>query len=226
MNLSEEIRSFLIGLGADQFGIAGIDRFTDTPKGFKPNDIWSACKSVVVFLKRLPSEVILAENPVIYTHTAHIIYDTLDHICLNLCRQLEKLNIHAVPVPTDDPYLYWDPANKHGMGILSLRHAAFNAGLGILGKNTLLINREFGNMVYIGAVLIDAEVDPDPIVDDFSCPPNCSQCLDACPVQALDGITVIQKRCREKSYIRHERGWNIYKCCECRKVCLYRTGMK
>ena len=224
MITSEEINAIVLNLGADKCGIASIDRFSSAPEGFRPTDIWSECKSVIVFLKKLPSEVILAENPVPYTNTAHLIYSALDLIGLNLCSQLEKVKIKTVPVPTDDPYLYWDAVNNHGMGILSLRHAAFNAGLGILGRSTLLINRKLGNMVYIGAVLIDTRIEPDPIVDDFACPPKCRLCLDACPAHALNGITVNQKLCREISFIRHARGWYIYTCSKCRAVCPWRNG--
>ena len=137
----------------------------------------------------------------------------MDKIGLNLCYALEKRGIHAVPVPTDVPYLHWDAENKHGMGIISMRHAAFNAGLGILGRNSLLINRELGNLVYIGAILIDAALDPDPtIVDDFACPSDCRLCLDACSVEALNGVTVNQKLCREHSTLEHVRGLDIYMC--------------
>ncbi|MFH1160597.1 MAG: epoxyqueuosine reductase [bacterium] len=226
MHSSEEIKSLALHLGADKCGIASADRFSFAPIGFRPTDVYSKCKSVAVFLKRMPSEVILAENPLPYSHTADLLYSALDQIGLNLCSELEKRNIYGIPVVTDVPYLHWDAENKHGMGIISLRHAAFNAGLGILGRNTLLINRECGNMVYIGAVLIDAEVGPDPVVNDFSCPPNCSLCLDACPVQALDGFTVIQKLCREISFFQHARGWDIYTCKECRKVCPLSKGVK
>ncbi len=221
---SEEIKSITLSLGADKCGIASTDRFSSAPIGFRPSDIYSKCKSVVAFLKNLPPEVIMVENPVPYTHTAHMLYAALDQIGLNLCYELEKLKITSVPVPTDNPYLFWDADNKHGMAILSMRHAAFNAGLGILGRNTLLINRDYGNMVYIGALLIDAEVEPDPIVTDFACPENCRLCLDACPANALDGITVNQKRCRENSCYQHPRGWDIYTCNECRKVCPLRNG--
>lgn len=224
MITSEEIKSIVINLGADKCGIASIDRFSSAPEGFHPTDIWSKCKSVVVFLKRMPPEVIMAENPVPYSHTADLLYSALDQIGLNICSELEKHNIHVVPVVTDVPYLSWDAENKHAMGILSMRHAAFNAGLGILGRNTLIINRNLGNMVYIGAVLIDTEVEPDPVVDDFACPPNCRLCLDACPVKALNGVTVNQKLCREISFIQHPRGWDIYTCNACRKVCPYRNG--
>jgi tetratricopeptide (TPR) repeat protein len=56
----------------------------------------------------MPTDVINADNSVVYTHTAHILYDMLDKIRTNLCFALEKKGIHAVPVPTDVPYLHWD----------------------------------------------------------------------------------------------------------------------
>jgi len=222
---ADNIKNISLGFGADQCGIANAERFDGAPSGFHPRDVYSKCKSVVVFLKQMPPEVINAENPGVYTHTANILYDALDRIGLNLCISLEKQGIHAVPVPTDVPYIYYDAENKHGMGIISLRHAAYKAGLGILGRNNLLINREFGNSVYIGAILTDAAIEPDPIVDDFTCPTNCSLCLEACPVEALDGITVIQKLCREHSIVEHARGWDIYTCSECRQVCQLRVGV-
>jgi len=213
-----------MGLGADRCGIANAERFDDAPNGFHPCDIYSRCKSIVVFLKQMPPEVINTENPVVYTHTAGRLYDALDKIGLNLCYTLEKQGIHAIPVPTDVPYLHWDAENKHGMGILSMRHAAYNAGLGILGRNTLLINRKLGNIIYIGAILIDAAIESDSIVDDLDCPPNCRLCLEACPVEALDGVTVNQKLCREYSTLEHPRGWDIYTCSKCRQVCPLRMG--
>jgi len=226
MITAEEIKSIVLTLGADKCGIAGTDRFSSAPKGFRPTDVYSKCMSVLVFLKRMPPEVIRADNPVPYSHTADLLYSALDQLGLKICSELEKQSIHCVPVPTDVPYLYYDAEIKHGMGIISLRHAAFNAGLGILGRNTLLINSDYGNMVYIGAILIDTELEPDPVANDFSCPTNCKLCLDSCPAKALDGVTVNQKSCREFSYIQHPRGWDIYTCNECRKVCIFRTGKK
>jgi epoxyqueuosine reductase QueG len=224
MLTAEDIKSIALGCGADRCGIAGTERFDKAPKDFHPCEIYSLCKSVVVFLKQLPPEVINAKNPVVYTHAANLLYDALDKIGLNLCYSLEKQGIHTIPIPTDVPYLYWDAENMHGMGIISMRHAAYNAGLGILGRNTLLINGDLGNIVYIGAILIDAAVSPDPIITSFDCPPGCHLCLDACPVQALDGVTVNQKLCRKYSTLEHARGWDIYTCSECRRVCPLRMG--
>jgi len=224
MNSTANILDTLKSLGADGCGIANIERFSNSPQGFNPTDVYEKCKSVIVFLRRMPSEAIMAKNPVPYTHTAYLVYSELDRIGLNLCRHLDNIGIPSVPVPTDTPYLYWDAKRSHGMGIISLRHAGYLAGLGFLGRNTLLINKEFGNMVYIGAVLTSAILEPSPLVEDFSCPSNCRICLDSCPSKALDGITVDQSLCRKTSFYKNERGFDIYGCSKCRQLCPLRLG--
>jgi epoxyqueuosine reductase len=223
---SEEIKQFALSLGADKCGIATVDRFFDAPAGFNPTDIYPDTKSVVVFLRRMPEGVIKAINPVPYTHTACMLYAELDRIGLEICRYIHKNGSLAVPVPTDVPYISWDEERKHGQGILSMRHAAFRAGLGFLGRNTLLINPELGNLVYIGAILTDMPLGADPIRNDLKCPDKCRICLDACPANALDGITVNQKLCRELSFYKNERGFDMYDCKACRVSCPYMKGMK
>jgi epoxyqueuosine reductase QueG len=223
---SSEIKNLPLSLGAEKCGIASVDRFENAPDGFHPNDIYQRCKSVIVFLIQMPTEIIMASNPVPYSHTAYLIYSKLDKIALEFCKSIQNIGSHAIPIPADVPYLYWDNENRHGMGILSLRHAGYLAGLGILGRNNLLINPDLGNMVYIGAILTDIELEPDPILENTKCPPKCRICLDSCPVNALDGLTVNQKLCRQFTGLKHERGFNIYGCNVCRKVCIFRTRIK
>ncbi|HLN53491.1 MAG TPA: hypothetical protein VK212_07255 [Lentimicrobium sp.] len=215
----QEVKDFAISLGADRCGISGTGRFSEAPAGFRPTDIWSKAKSVVVFLKSMPKEAIHAENVAVYSHTAYMLYTTLDKIGLELCIRLQHKGHGAIPVPTDVPYLFWEPEKQKGMGILSLRHAARNAGLGFLGRNNLLIDDEFGSMLYIGAVLTDALLEEDPLSTVTECLKGCSLCLDSCPSGALDGITVRQDLCRPLSCQVHPRGWDLYTCNECRKVC-------
>ncbi|HEY3423361.1 MAG TPA: epoxyqueuosine reductase [Negativicutes bacterium] len=223
---SKLIKEFAVTLGADGCGIADIARFEGAPEGYHPKDIFSKCKSVVVFIKQMPTDAIFAENPVPYTHTAYKMYEEIDRIAMELCRFFQNNNNKALLIPADVPYLSWDQENMHGKGILSLKHAAVMAGLGIMGKNTIFMNASLGNMVYIGAVLIDKEVETDPMVEDFKCPENCRHCLDTCPQHAMNGITVNQKLCREHSFFKAGRGWDLYNCNQCRKVCPFRTGRK
>jgi epoxyqueuosine reductase QueG len=226
MYTSSEIKNLSFSLGAEKCGISSVNRFSKAPDGFHPGDIYLKCKSVIVYLVQMPTEIILASNPVPYSHTAYLIYSKLDKIGLELCKAIQNDGNNAVPVPSDVPYLYWDNENSHGMGILSLRHAGYLAGLGLLGRNNLLINPELGNMVYIGAILTDIELESDPVIENINCPTKCRICLDSCPQQALDGLTVNQKLCREFSGLNHERGFSIYTCNDCRKVCIFRTGIK
>ncbi|HLP73195.1 MAG TPA: hypothetical protein VK155_09850 [Bacteroidales bacterium] len=223
---SSEIKSLTISLGAEKCGIASVDRFKDAPAGFHPLDIYGNCNSVIVFLVQMPAEIIMAANPVPYSHTAYLIYSRLDIIGLNLSKAIQNNGNSAIPIPSDVPYLYWDNVNRHGMGILSLRHAAWLAGLGFLGRNNLLINPDLGNMAYAGAVLTDIELEPDTVITELKCPSKCRICLDNCPPKALDGTTVSQKLCRQHSGLHHERGFSIYTCNLCRKMCPLRTGNK
>jgi epoxyqueuosine reductase QueG len=52
-------------------------------------------------------------------------------------------------------------------------HTAVRAGLGQMGKNTLLINDQLGNMLWLGAVLVAKELEPDLIADYQACIPGC-----------------------------------------------------
>jgi len=226
MLTSKEIKEFVLSNGADKCGLATVERFAEAPKGFHPTDIYIDCQSVIVFLKQMPTEIILASNPVAYTHAAYLLYSDLDRLGLELSRFMQKNDAHGIPIPADTPYLYWDEKNKRGQGILSLRHSAYLAGLGFLGRNTLLINEELGNMVYIGAVLTNATLESDPLIRNFNCPSKCRICLDACPLSALDGVIVSQKLCRQISCYQNERGFDIYDCNKCRKACILRTGKR
>jgi epoxyqueuosine reductase len=219
-----QVKAIVKALGARECGIASVDRFHEAPAGFRPEDIYPSCQSVVVFIKEMPEEIILQDHPIPYTHAAYQIYGELDRLGMELCRRLESEGMHAVPMPTDTPYLHWEAERSHGMGILSLRHAAVRASLGFLGRNTLLINKDFGNMVYIGAVLTNARLVADPMIEQSACPPRCRICLDKCPVGALDGTTVNQALCRKQSFFKTARGFDLYACNLCRRLCPLRLG--
>jgi epoxyqueuosine reductase QueG len=226
MITATQVKSIAKALGAEQCGIARADAFGGAPEGHRPLDIYPKCRSVVVFLKAMPAEIAQAANPVPYSNTAYLLYAELDRLGLELVRALERRGVPAVPVPCDTPYLHWDEANGHGMGILSMRHAAQLAGLGRLGRNTLLMNDELGNMAYIGAVLTAADLEPDLPLEGSPCPEQCRICQQACPENALVGHSVIQGRCRKASIVTVGRGFSIYHCSQCRSRCPQSAGLR
>jgi epoxyqueuosine reductase len=151
--------------------------------------------------------------------------DKLDGISVRVSEELETEGVVSVPIPSAEPYEYWDAGRNHGRGILSLKHAGFLAGLGVLGRNTLLINEKFGNMIWLGAILVSVELEPDPMASYEGCPSECTLCIDSCPQHALDGITIDQKLCRERSNSCTYGGGFVLSCNICRKVCPYHKGL-
>lgn len=151
--------------------------------------------------------------------------DIVDRISYLGSLEIEKLGGIAIPLPSDSPYDYWDPENFEGRGILSMRHAAQLSGIGSMGKNTLIINKEYGNMINIGAVLTNLDLKSDPFSEEM-CLANCRLCIDTCPQMALDGLTVNQKLCREFTYSNNKRGFSICNCNQCRIVCPKACGIR
>ena len=223
---SLEIKQIVKELGADLCGIASIQRFDNAPRGFHPTDIYEKCKSVVVFAKKAPKEILYASSCVPYTNTINVIMQELDILAVRCVLKLEELGIGCIPLPSDDPYEHWEPERMYGRAILSMRHAGYLAGLGVLGKNTLLINEKYGNMIHLGAVLVDIELEGDPIASYEACITSCKLCIDNCPQKALDGTTVNQFLCRPLSTFKTEKGYTLHKCFTCRKICPSALGMK
>jgi epoxyqueuosine reductase len=73
-----------------------------------------------------------------YHHMMITFYNKLDFIANETANYLEQQGKAAIPIPSDDPYFDWNPDKVHGRGDLSHKHAAQAAGIGKLGKNSLL----------------------------------------------------------------------------------------
>nr|MDO8082586.1 epoxyqueuosine reductase [Candidatus Freyarchaeota archaeon] len=226
MITSKIIKERAVQEGADICGIAPVARFADAPKGFHPCDIYPDCKSVIVFASHFPLSTLQARTNVPYTFIRNMMVNKLDGIAFHLSQWLEREDILSIPIPSADPYEYWDPDKKHGRGILSLKHAGQLAGLGVIGKNTLLINDKYGNMIWLGAILVSINLEQDPLASYEGCIPECTLCIDSCPQHALDGVTINQKLCRERSISRTDGGGWVLSCNICRKVCPNHKGLR
>jgi epoxyqueuosine reductase len=103
---------------------------------------------------------------------------------------------------------------------------AQKAGLGWQGKHTNLISRDYGSWLFLGELLLDIELDYDPIFNEDLCG-SCTACIDACPTHALGEYTMDSRKCisyqsieyrGDFSDIENLYGW-IYGCDICQEVC-------
>lgn len=224
--MKEKIKQLLYEYGAEVCGVANIDRFTEAPKGFSPLDIYADCKSVIVIGKSLPKGTTKVDSRLVYAHFNSLTCTEVDRITLEGARMLEKqFDAVAVPVPCDGPYDYWEKETLTGRGLMSMKHAAVLAGLGQLGKNTLLLNPTYGNLLTVGVILTNLDL----ISDDFSeniCIKGCKKCIEVCPTHAIQEGTVNQFLCRPNTYGENERGFSTVECNKCRVVCPRKYGLQ
>lgn len=221
---SANVKETATALGVDLCGIASIGRFEDAPEGFHPRDVLPECQSVIVLVCRFLKSTLFAKSTIPYTDVRNELSRRMDSLAIRLSYILESKDMLAIPINSIGP-IEWDARTNKSRGIISLKHAAELAGLGKIGKNTLLINAQYGNMIWLSAVLVSEQLEPDPIAHYEGCIPTCTICLESCPIQALDGVSMNQMACWDYAFGKHNGGeWRI-KCFTCRKVCPHSLGI-
>jgi len=102
------------------------------------------------------------------------------------------------------------------------------AGVGWIGKNTLVLHPRLGSYTYLGVIVTTAELEPDePLADRCG---SCRACLDACPTAALTApYQMDASRCLSYLTIEHRTeiaaefhealGSWIFGCDICQEVC-------
>jgi len=118
-------------------------------------------------------------------------------------------------------------------GSLLERAFAVKAGLGFIGKNTMLITKEYGSWVFLAEIITTLKLDydtPEPIT--MSCG-SCTRCLDACPAKALAKPYILDaNKCisyqtiEKKDSVSVNTAGNVFGCDICQNVCPHNCRAK
>ena len=162
-----DIKAKARALGADLVGIADgakLERNPPDPRHpQRPSDITELDGGrVIVLAKRVSRGVtrIAAWNDRHKYYNDELALSRLEEASLELVYWLEDNGYPAIIVPPThvDPWSYDGDPGRHLPTLLSLPHAAVEAGLGTLGLNLQLLTPEFGPRVLLTAVLCSVDV--------------------------------------------------------------------
>ena len=141
-----------------------------------------------------------------------------------LAERLEQL-VSWVQEQVSEPFESRIFVDKHHV---QERAFARHAGLGWIGKNTLLINQDIGSYTFLAGVAVTLDLEHDGLAVD-QCG-SCTLCIDSCPTGALvDEYELDATRCISYLTIEHKGsipepqrrqiGHHVYGCDVCQEVC-------
>ena len=108
---------------------------------------------------------------------------------------------------------------------ISELEAAARAGLGVIGKNGLLLAKEYGSYVFLGEVITDALL-PVRAGEVQSCE-DCGACSLACPMNVTDKCECLSALSQKKGVLTPEEEnllratATVWGCDRCQEVCPY-----
>jgi len=215
--LNRELAALLRESGADLVGFADLQ---DVPEAGLPFGV-----SVAV---RLPPGIVrsIADGPNLeYYETYHLINARLDRIVTAGAEHLRNLGYQA-KAQTTKAVVKLDENRT----LLPHKTVATRAGLGWIGRNALLVTREYGPALRISSILTDAPLDTARPVDESACG-DCGECVRHCPARVLKGekwsvgmereCLVDAQACSEtaKRLCRERFGIEATICGKCIEVC-------
>ena len=108
------------------------------------------------------------------------------------------------------------------------RQWAAKSGIGWIGKNSLLLNKEMGSFFFLAELILDLELTPDGPLKDYC--GTCTACIDACPTDAIvePGVVnsnkcisylTIELKDNIPTQFKDKMGSWIFGCDVCQDVC-------
>ncbi len=177
-NITLDIKKELRRLGAD---IVGIGDITMLPAEVRKNMTFGIAVAVAI-----DPEVIkgIEYGPTMeYRNAYDELNEKLDAIVTSGTQYIQSLGFDAIAQTVSEVA----KAETEYNSVLPHKTIATRAGIGWIGKNAMLVTKEFGSAVRISAILTNACLQADQPINESKCK-DCMCCKEACPGEAISGI--------------------------------------
>ena len=188
-------------------------------KRINPANLVEGAKSVIVVLKNYSPKEFPFEQQKLKISRYALGKDYHDVVKLKLKQLLDQINQQMGPI---NGRCFVDSAP------VMEKSWAVEAGLGWIGRNSLLLNKSLGSYFFIGEIIIDIELSYDTPIKPFC--GTCTACITACPANAIVSPSIIDsKRCISYHTIENKgeipeivsenmNGW-VFGCDICQEAC-------
>jgi epoxyqueuosine reductase QueG len=173
------LKKYCQSLGADLFGVADVSKIKEDFVLSK--ELVKKVDFAVVLGARLSGAILseVSQAPTrLYFHHYRTVNAFLDQAALKLANYIQKKGYLALPVPASQ-ILDWEKQTAH----LSHKKIGLLAGIGWIGRNNLLVNKDLGSQFRLVTILTDM-----PLRQDKPEQQNCGQCkacMIVCPANAI-----------------------------------------
>jgi epoxyqueuosine reductase len=190
---SEKLKKFASKVGVDVLGVGPVERFEGAPPGRHPRDLYPDVKSVITIGFRITRGSLRG----IEEGTDWSAYDFMSYGGIvvmysliakrEISRFIEDYGYEAVPFihtcakQSGQPVA---PGRPKPDVILNERMLAVACGLGEIGYSRMFLSPRFGPAIRLFPILTDAELEPDPMVENRVCD-GCRACIKECPAGAI-----------------------------------------
>jgi epoxyqueuosine reductase len=217
------VQDYLAKVDVDLVGVSSLRDVKGTKLEETALRLLSEANSLVVFALEVYPEILNHSRPERATGVASL-NDLTDHhleflngrltkAAYDVAKVSHKNGFKALPLPSvgcpiDGRFL---------QAVFSYKHAAEAAGLGYIGRSSLLITSDFGPRVRLSCCLTEAILEPKKVTISNSCA-RCDVCINSCPANALSSPHADEPYAINKfacSSFRNASGG----CYECMRLC-------
>jgi epoxyqueuosine reductase QueG len=189
---AETVKEWILSRGIDLVGIAPADNLLLSHPPRPATALMPTAKSAIVMGVAHTLGSVYAPDIMLWTRSKMQTSRLLDQTAEKLGRRLEREGFLTLPISADKPVEIFENDPETGKkfrqtraaAFLSFKHAAVSCGMGVIGRNNLLLTPEFGPHQRLCAIVSEAPLEPDP-EKNFDLCRGCDRCIKACPSGAL-----------------------------------------